>query len=297
VRIRRRQQFAAALLAMVPALSGCMSHIRIVPKTRPADIVISSSLDQLIKGINAQYDAIQTMTASVGIVSTTGGGRIGEEKDSYSFSGFIFLRKPDALRVILRVPLLGSQALDMVSVGCKWQLWIPPKSRAMDGTCNVEESKEKGLYSLRPAVLFDSLLVHGLSPDEFVSLTSDTRVVEVDSKKKDLVEEPDYDLEILTPAENQTLHTVRVIHISRINLRPFQQDVYDAAGNIVTRAFYSEYQKYGDIWYPSKIIMRRPIDQYSLTITITKLTLNQPMADDQFDPITFPPTVTIQHMN
>ena len=282
---------------MVPALSGCLSHIRIVPKTRPADIVISSSLSQLIKGINAQYDAIQTMNASVGIVATTGGGRIGEEKDSVSFSGFIFLRKPDSLRVILRVPLLGSQALDMVSVGCKWQLWIPPKSRAMDGTCNVEESKEKGLYSLRPAVLFDSLLVHGLSPNEFVSLTSDTRVVEVDSKKKDLVEEPDYDLEILVPAENQTLHTVRVIHISRINLRPFQQDVYDAAGNIVTRAFYSDYQKYGDIWYPSKIIMRRPIDQYSLTITITKLTLNQPMADDQFPQLTIPDTVHIEHMN
>jgi outer membrane lipoprotein-sorting protein len=281
---------------MIPALSGCMSHIRIVPKTRPADIVMSTSLEQLIKQINTQYDAIQTMQANVGIVATTGGGLIGEEKDSLSFSGYIFLHKPDSLRIILRLPLVGSTGLDMVSVGCKWQLWVPPRKIAKEGTCN-SGANEKGLYSLRPSVLFDSLLVRGLTPNEFVSLTSDTRVVELDRKKKDLVEEPDYDLEILTPAKNQTLHTARVIHISRIDLRPFQQDVYDADGNIVTRAFYSDYQKYGDIWFPSKIIMRRPIDQYSLTITITKLTLNQPMADDQFDPITFPPTVTIQHMN
>ena len=108
VPIRRRQQFAAALLAMIPALSGCMSHIRIVPKTRPADIVMSTSLEQLIKQINTQYDAIQTMQASVGIVATTGGGLIGEEKISTSLSGYIFLRKPDSLRVILRVPVVGS---------------------------------------------------------------------------------------------------------------------------------------------------------------------------------------------
>ena len=32
-----------------------------------------------------------------------------------------------------------------------------------------------------------------------------------------------------------------------------------------------------------KIDIQRPQDQYSLTITITKLTLNQKLEDDQFD--------------
>jgi outer membrane lipoprotein-sorting protein len=280
---------------MVPALSGCLSHIRIVPKTRPADIVISSSLEQLIKEVNTQYDAIQTMRATVQIVATTGGNLAGVEKDSYSFPGYIFIRKPEDLRVLLRLPVIGSNALDMVSVNCKWQMWIPPRNRALDGTCNSSET-EKGLYSLRPAVIFDSMLVRGLSPNEIVSLTSDTRIVEVDSKKKDLVEEPDYDLEVLSPPQGQTAHTLRVIHISRTNLRPYQQDIYDAAGNIVTRAFYSDYHQYGTIWYPSKIIVKRPIDQLSLTITITKLDLNLPLDPDQFE-LTIPPTVTVEHMH
>jgi outer membrane lipoprotein-sorting protein len=295
VRIRIRQQFAAALLAMAPALSGCLWHTRIVPKTRPADIVMSTSLDQLIKQLNTHFEAIQSMQATVQIVATTGGSHIGSETQYPNTEGFIWLRKPDDLRVIMKLPLLGSQAMDMVSIGCNWKLWIPPKNRAMDGTCN-STTTEKGLYSLRPAVFFDSMLVKGIDSNQLVSLTSDTRVIETGKKKGDLVEEPDYDIEVLTTPEGQTVHTLRVIHISRTDLRPYQQDIYDASGNIVTRAFYSGYQKYGDVWYPLKIVIQRPLDQLKLSITIAKLTLNQPMADDQFT-ITIPSTVPIQHMH
>jgi outer membrane lipoprotein-sorting protein len=65
---------------------------------------------------------------------------------------------------------------------------------------------------------------------------------------------------------------------------------------VVTRAFYSDYQKFGDIPFPMKIEIKRPQDQYSLTITITKLTLNQKLEDDQFEFI-IPASVPIKTMN
>lgn len=281
---------------MAPALTGCLSHTRSVPKTHPPEILLDATLDQLTSQINNRFDTIQSINASVEIVATTGGGSTGEETDSLSFGGYIFVRKPEDLRVILRVPLLGSQALDMVSDGKNWKLWIPPRNRAMQGTSEITKPSKNGLENLRPAVFFDSLLIRGLSPDQIVSLTSDVRVIDKSTRKKsDLVEAPDYDIEILSQPQGQIVRTLRVIHISREDLLPYQQDIYDPSGTIVTKAFYTNYQMFGDIPFPTKIVIRRPLDRYSLTVTITRISFNQKMENDQFE-LKIPETVPIQNM-
>jgi outer membrane lipoprotein-sorting protein len=296
ISINRKNALAAGLIGLVPALAGCMSHTRIVPRTHLAELVISSSLDQLVDQVNTKYNDIQTMKATVEISATTGSSLQGHLTESPSFSGYIFLRKPEDLRVILLVPVLRNQAMDMVSDGKTWKLWIPPRNRAMEGTSQVTKPSKNGLENLRPAVFFDSLLVRGPEPNEIASLTSDIRLVADPKRKKDLVEEPDYDLQVLSQPQGQTAHTHRVIHISRTNLLPYQQDIYDDSGDVVTRAVYSNYQNYGDIPFPSKIVITRPIDQYSLTVTITKLTLNQKLDNDQFE-MKIPDTVPIQKMD
>jgi outer membrane lipoprotein-sorting protein len=281
---------------VAPALTGCLSYTRSVPKTRVADVVLNATLDQLLTQLNARYDAIQTINASVEIAATTGGGLQGKVTEHPSFSGYIFLRKPEDLRVLLRVPFLGSVALDMVSDGKNWKLWSPPRHMAMVGTSTVSKPSANGLENLRPAVFFDSLLVHGLGSDQIVALTSSTRLIENPKNKKDLIEEADYDLEILDQPLGQTAHTVRLIHISRGNLLPYQQDIYDTDGNVVTRAFYSNYQSFNDVLFPMKIEIKRPLDQYTLTVTLTKLTLNQKLDDDQFE-LKIPEGVPVKTMN
>jgi outer membrane lipoprotein-sorting protein len=294
--MRIKQAAAMAIIGLAPALTGCLTHTRIVPKTRPADVVLNAELADLLKQVNDRFNAIQTMNASIEIVATTGGGRQGKETQYPSFSGYIFLRKPQDLRVLLRVPFLGSVALDMVSDGKTWKLWVPRRNLAMTGTSEVTKPSANGLENLRPAVFFDSLLIHGLGADQVVSLTQDTRVIANEKNKKDLIEEPDYDLEFLAQPQGQTAHTIRVIHISRSNLLPYQQDIYGPDGTVVTRAFYSNYQNFGNTPFPMKIEIRRPQDQYTLTITITKLTLNQHLEDDQFE-LKIPDTVPIKKMD
>ena len=284
------------LVTLAPALTGCLTHIRAVPKTRPAEVVMSATLDQLLTQVDTRFNEIRALNATVAIVASEGGARQGQVKEFPSFSGYIFLRKPENLRVLMRVPLLGSQALDMVSDGKTWKLWVPPKRLAMTGTSEVANPPQHGLESLRPKVIFDSLLVRGLGPDQIVVLTQDSRVLPDPKDKKQLVEEPDYELTILEPPQGKTAHTLRVIHIGRSSLLPYQQDIYDQNGYIVTQAYYSNYQYFGDIPFPMKIEIKRPQDQYGLTITITKLTLNQKLEDDQFE-VKFPENVPVKTMN
>jgi outer membrane lipoprotein-sorting protein len=293
--MRIRQALAAGLVALTPALTGCLTHVRSVPKIRPAEIVYEASLEHLLQGIDERYQAIQAFNASIELQATEGKGSQGKVIEHPVFSGYIFMRKPEDLRVLLRVPLLGSQALNLVSDGKKWTLWIPPRSMAMTGTSDQPDGSEHGLESLRPAVIFDSLLIEGLGPDQIVSRTQDSRILPDPRNKKDLIEEPDYEIAILAQPDGKTERAIRVIHIGRSTLLPYQQDIYAPDGAIVTRAFYSNYQKFGDISYPMKIKIDRPRDQYSLTITILKLTLNQPMENDQFE-IKIPESIPIKVM-
>ena len=284
------------LVTLAPALTGCLTHIRAVPKTHPPEVVMGATLDRLLTQVDTRFNEIQTINATVEIVASEGGARQGQIKEFPSFSGYIFLRKPESLRVLMRVPILGSQALDMVSDGKTWKLWIPSKKLAMTGTSEEANRSQHGLESLRPKVIFDSLLVRGLAPDQIVAMTQDSRVIPDPKDKKQLIEEPDYELTILEPPQGQTAHTLRVIHIGRSTLLPYQQDIYDQNGYVVTQAFYSNYQTFGDIQFPMKIDIKRPQDQYVLSITITKVTLNQKIEDDQFD-LKFPEGVPVKTMN
>lgn len=278
-----RQALALGIVGVLPALTGCLTHTRYVPKTRVADVIISTSLDSMAKQIVSRYESMQTFNASVEISATTGGGLQGKEVQYTSFAGYILMRKPEFLRVLLLVPVVRTQALDMVSDGKNFKLLIPPRHRAIVGSNTVTTPSKNGLENLRPDVFFDSMFIQGPDQGQLISMTTDIRVIESGKKKKDLIEEPAYALQILDKPDDQTVRTLRVIHINSTDLLPYQQDIYDTNGQVVTKAHYSNYQFYGNTPYPSNIIIERPRDHYSLTVNITKLTLNSKLDDDQFE--------------
>jgi outer membrane lipoprotein-sorting protein len=281
--MKTRQALALAAISIAPALTGCLTHTRYVPKTRVADVIISTSLDAMARQLAGRYDAMQTFNAGVEISATTGGGLQGKEVQTLSFSGYILMRKPEYLRVLLLVPVVRTSALDMVSDGNNFKLLIPPRKRAIVGSNTVTTPSKNGLENLRPDVFFDSMFIQGPEEAEIMSMTTDIRVMESGKKKKDLIEEPAYALQILKRPEGTQARTLRVIHINSTDLLPYQQDIYDKDGQVVTKAYYSNYQYYGNTPYPSNIIIERPRDHYSLTVNITKLTLNGHLDDDQFE--------------
>ena len=282
------------MLGLTLPVTGCVSRTHLVRKVQRAPIVQSTSLDGLVRGIDQRYDEIQTMNLTVEISASTGGGETGQVKEYPAFSGYIFMRKPADLRVLLLVPVLRSKALDMVSDGKTFKLLIPPRNKAIVGANEVTAPSKNGLENLRPYVFLESMLIRGPREDEIVSRTQDVRVIE-SADKKDLVELPDYDLQILGKPDGQIARTDRVLHISRDNLLPYQQEIYDAAGHIVTRANYSNYQSYGAVHFPAKIVIERPLDQYTLTLTLTKAVFNEKLEEDQFE-LKIPETVPVQQM-
>ena len=93
----------------------------------------------------------------------------------------------------------------------------------------------------------------------------------------------DYDVTVLKQKSGRMLQRLRVVHVSRdVNLDPYQQDIYDERGRLVTTVQYSNYQRFGDLRFPTEIVINRPYDEYTLKVSVQKLTPNQEMDDDQF---------------
>lgn len=276
-----RGVFLALLLAL-PALDGCLWHTRRVPKAVMPVNVLTATPQQLVQVINQRYDSVHSLFAAVTFTATLGGSLKGSEKTITPFSGYIFIRKPKSLRVIGYLPFVHTQAFDMASDGQNFKLWIPPRNEAIEGKNTVTQESKNALENMRPYMFLDSLLIPKIGPNDLLTVTGVSNTV-VNSKKKKLEVQPEYLLTVESRKGDSNLLLVhRVIHFSRIDLRPSEEDIYDQNGQIRTQAIYGPLQSYGTELFPGTITIRWPLQQQQILITVEKLKVNPPVTDDEF---------------
>ncbi|MFZ0632038.1 MAG: hypothetical protein WA374_11205 [Acidobacteriaceae bacterium] len=276
-------RLSLVLLLALPALNGCLWHTRRVPQAKLPTTTLTVTPQQLVDSINQRYDAINSMSAAVTFTATSGGALSGREKTITPFSGYILLRKPESLRVIGYLPVIHSPAFDMASNGNAFKLLVPPKSEAIEGPNALTQPSQNAIENLRPYMFFDSMVIPKIGRDEILSVTADRNMV-VNPKTRKLEIRPEYLLTVQVGKPNSRFTQVhRVIHISRIDLRPVQQDIYDDNGQVQTEAVYGPLQTFGTERFPGTITIRWPQQQEQILITVEKLIVNLPLHDDQFE--------------
>jgi hypothetical protein len=258
---------------------------RKLPVPKAPSIVQTVMPDQLVERLNQRWDALDSLNASVEIQASVLKSKEGVAKDYTSVRGIILMLKPEMLRVYGRVPVLGTRMFDMVSDGKDFTLWIPSKNMAFKGANTVKKKSANQLENLRPGFFLDAIVVQGLEPDDLYSVVADSETVE-DAARKHLFTVPEYILSISRHklASNQ-LTPVRVITFHREDLLPYQQDLYDTEGNLETQVSYSAYQDFGGSKYPSRVVIKRPLEDIQVVLTIDKVMenpKNPPLTGDEF---------------
>jgi outer membrane lipoprotein-sorting protein len=284
-----RRDWWKLLALLVPALTGCLSHTHKLQQPKLAGVALNAEAVELVEAINHRYDQVNSLTATVEFAASVGGAHKGQETDYTSIPGYILFRKPRMLRVLGLVPVLRTHAFDLASNGENFTLLIPPRSRAIIGSNAVTKPAANPLENMRPEFFLDAILIHSISPDRIVSLTNSSATT-VDTKNKQLLETPQYELTVLNPGPEggspgvvKVFQAQRVIKFSRVNLMPTEQDIYNKDGDMETQVLYGPYQTFNGMLYPSSITIKRPLEEYRIALTVEKITFNQPLPDEQFE--------------
>lgn len=285
MRIHVRHQLKIVLiLGSVLSLSGCLFRSsRTVPtRTLTTAPLREATLDELVAAINSSAQHLQTLNASVDIDVSTGGARKGKVTEYREVSGYVLVRKPEMLRMIGLVPVVRNRLFDMVSDGKKFEVSIPPFGKFYVG------SREKTgppspqlLENLRPQQILDALLLQPVNAEnEIAVLETGTENVKDPKTHKNAIA-PNYVVIVIHRGE-QGWYLSRKIIFSRIDLLPHEQQIYDREGQLATVTRYENYTDYDGTLFPGQIDIQRPIEEYSIALTVTKLRLNEPLTDAQF---------------
>jgi len=279
--VRRPHLCTVVVLLSVLVTSGCLFHTRPVPRRVVLAANRTATLQDLVNYINSQAAAIKTINATVDIDTSVGGSKKGKVTEYQQIRGYILVRKPDMLRMIGLFPVVRNRAFDMVSDAKEFKLSIPAKNKFIIGPPNVSHPSTNALENLRPQVIYDALLLHAVDPQNELAVLEQSAEVVNDAKRKRVEESPTYIVDIIHRGE-QGWYLSRKVVFSRADLLPHRQLLYDLEGNLVTEAKYEAYKEFNGIQFPTDIDIWRPKEEYSIGITVVKMTINEPISDEQF---------------
>jgi outer membrane lipoprotein-sorting protein len=245
-------------------------------------VLQEATLDQLVETINSNAARLNTLKANVDIDSSVLEPTKDKVTDNPQFAGYILVRKPEMLRMRMLVPVVRNIAADMVSNGSTFSLAIPPKSKFIVGS-NRQPAKPSSqpIYNIRPQHISDALLLKPIDPERETAVLENTTEIVKDPKTHKDVEQGAYTL-LVIDKDSRGSFLSRKIVFSRTDLLPHEQFIYDRQAQLVTYAHYENFSNNGGIMFPNIVSVQRPIEGYSITISILKLDLNVPLTDEQF---------------
>ncbi len=278
-----RQSSIRVTLALLVTLfsSGCLFRSHRVPVRTTVAALHSATLQDLENYINKQSADIKTLNATVDIDTTVGGAKKGKVTEFQEIRGYILVRKPAQLRMIGLFPVVRNRAFDMVSDAEGFKLYIPTQNKFIVGRPDVTQPSKNALENLRPQVIYDALLLRSVDPQNELAVLENGEEVYTEPKSKREVASPTYVMDVIHRGEHGW-YLARKVVFSRADLLPHRQMIYDTTGNLVTEATYDSYKDFNGVQFASDVSIRRPQEEYTIGLTMVKLTFNDPMKDDQF---------------
>ena len=293
---------AKIVLLFLPVLllAGCAVKGQHEPTMRmiSAATLREATLEQLEERIDASAASLQTLKLTVEMDISTGGAKKGIVTDYRQVSGYVMVRKPGMLHMIVRAPVVGNRLVDMVSTGKSFAVAFnsPTASKYYVGSNQVITPSEKPLENMRPQHVLDALLIKEVDRNagELAVLEQSTDIVRDPKSKKDVLR-PNYVVVVISKDDAGPYLSRRIV-FSRDDLMPHEQYLYNRQGQLVTIARYDYTTPVtGDVAdnkFPGVIQIERPIEEYAMKLTVEKASINLPLGDDQFE-VAQPPGSTL----
>ena len=242
----------------------------------------TASKEQLIAAYDAQAGAVHSINAAVELMPVAGSTYSGLIEEYHDVSGFILAAQPEKIRVIGQAPVLAKNIFDMTSDGKVFRIFIPSKNTFLVGPTDLERTSDKPIENLRPQHIIDAIFWPAVPAGQPVLF-----------EEAEAAPERYYVLTLLRPADADP-EIARKIWFDRADLRVWRVQIFGPGGRFDSDITYSDWQPAAasgagtaaasgaGILFPRTIHIRRPQQDYALTLSVTRLTLNADIADDRF---------------
>jgi outer membrane lipoprotein-sorting protein len=292
-----------ALASLAVLVGGCAVSQKTVvkPANAPAKL-LTAGKDDLLGRYNQQAQSITSVNAGVSMKLTAGSAYSGVIEQYHEVNGFVLAAKPANIRVIGQAPVVAKNIFDMVSNGEKFDIYIPSKNEFIEGPDNLTRQASKPIENLRPQHLIDALLWEPIpagapvlfeeaseGASHFYILTAIRAASGEDATNGSATGSSDWEIS-------------RKIWFDRTNLQIVRIENFTSGGKVASDVHYSNWLSIGvsprdsqasttassadsaiaALFYPRRIAISRPSDDYQLQIEIKKLAVNEPISADRF---------------
>jgi len=281
-------------LTVSVAACGCGGQVKqttTVPVgQRP--VAKDATLDELLDAYNAFARGVLSVNATLEMKPTAGSKYSGVIDEYHEVKAFLQASRPYNIRMIGQVPVVGKTVFDMASDGQNFEVFIPPKNKFLAGPVSLDRPTSKPIENLRPQHLVEALLWPEIHKEEAV-----------------LIEEYNdeaaryYVLTVLRGGYHTEI--LRKVWFDRADLHVARMDTYGPKGALLSDVRYSDWQTVSAAGaqsgaapvseYPRMIRIERPHDDYRLDMSITKVSLNEPLDAARFK-LELPPGVELVHL-
>jgi hypothetical protein len=272
------------LVALAGVVWGCAgAKVKqttvIAPTARP--VVKDATQEELLERYNSFARNLKSVNATVELKPTAGTKYSGVIDEYHEVKAFLLASRPWNIRMIGQVPVVGKTVFDMASDGKIFQVAIPPKNKFITGPVALERTSGKPIENLRPQHLLEALLWPEVRKEEPVLME------EFNDEAARY-----YVLTVLRGGYKTEI--LRKIWFDRADLHVVRLQSYGPKGALLSDVRYADWQpveaENGAAngaaatvnEFPRKIRIERPRDEYTLEMTVTKVTLNEPLDASRF---------------
>ena len=269
------------LFACVLATFGCKPSQEIKIEVSPKLLAArTADFGELLAIVN-QYERISDLTNSgIKATLTLGKWESGSQNEYRSAPGYILLKRPSSLHVVIQNPVIYKTAIfEAVSSGDEFSAWFRDTNKVYTGRNSakdlVSDDRPEGI-PLRPDHLYEAII-----PAE-IDLSEAGLRISVEESADKIAKY--YILSIYKDGAPPMIHPIRRIWIERSQLVISRIQSFDEDGRITGDIEYSEMTSVDGFFLPLKIDIARPEDGYSLALEFTngRWGVNSGLDDDSF---------------
>ena len=244
-----------------------------IPVNQRALPAKTADLPELIQLLNSRAQEIRTLNLSVVFGLTGGSNNTGEIANYEKTKGFILLKRPSLIRTI--VLAFNVRIVDMVSNGVDFKIDVPSKNKFIHGFNNQQFTRRKdSSVQLRPQHIFQALVLDPVEP------SSEANPIDLEEDQEGIRKY--YVLSVHSRSSDARWSLSRRVWFDRFDLSIVRQKLFGEHGQVNSDITYREFKNFDGISFPTEINLKRPQEDYSLKIQVTKAKINDELENQKF---------------